>query len=95
MAGGGTVRHDAWTSGELQVIYDLVNELDWFGRARLLLPRRTDNAIRTKMSLLRMETGIIPGLIGQRAKSTASVEIERATIGSAKLLRAIRELEAA
>lgn len=88
------MRHDAWTDFELQVLYDHVNDLEWFESAAALLPRRTPNAIRTKMSLLRMEAGIIPRA-GPRARSRAAVRREDAETGSARLLSATLAMVAA
>jgi len=89
------IRKDEWTSGELQVIYDLVNTIDWFAIARKLLPGRSDNAIRTKMSNLRAEAGIVPGMIGPRAMSSRDAIRAAAKAGSERLQEAIRALEAA
>ena len=77
------IRKDAWDSGELQILYDLVNELEWFEQAQRLLSNRTENAIRTKMSHLRAEAGIVPGVIGPRAMST--YHAHRASVSAASM----------
>lgn len=83
------IRKDAWDDSELQIIYDLVNVLEWFPRARFLLPTRTENAIRTKMSNLRAESGIVPGIIGPRSMSTREAERVNARAGSERLRQAM------
>ncbi len=82
-------RKDAWGEGELQVLYDLVNDLEWFDFAIEQLPGRSENAIRTKMSLLRREAGIIPYHRGAKAKSRLAVTADSAKAGSDRLRRAI------
>lgn len=82
-------RKDAWTERELQVIYDLVNTVEWFDTARELLPSRTENAIRTKMSNLRAETGIVAGMIGPRAMSTREAQRDAARRASERLRQAM------
>ena len=95
MRAAGNIRHDHWNERELGVIYDLVNDVDWFPVARALLPRRSDNAIRTKMSALRLETGIVPGCIGPRAMSSTKAHRHQTAQASERLRQAIREMEAA
>lgn len=83
------IRKDAWDSGELQILYDLVNELEWFPRARLALANRTENAIRTKMSNLRAEAGIVPGIIGPRAMFSAKAHRAAVSAASTRLREAM------
>lgn len=83
-----SLRHDAWTDFELQCLYDAVNDIDWFDRVACNV-RRSEAAIRTKMSLLRMEAGIVPSHVGPRASSRTAVNRAQATRGSDALARAI------
>lgn len=88
------IRKDAWNERELQVIYDLVNELEWFDRARLLLPNRSENAIRTKMSHLRAEAGIVPGVIGPRAMANSRAQRAAVSAASERLRQALEMVAA-
>jgi hypothetical protein len=88
------IRRDEWSDCELQVLYDLVNDGDWMDRAEIQLPRRSQNAIRTRMALLRLESGIVPKHCGPKAKSAAATEYQRAKEGSDKLLSALLEMVA-
>lgn len=83
-----SIRADAWTDFELQVLYDVVNDVNWFEKARALIDR-SDNAVRVKMSALRAEAGIIPGIRGPRAMSRPRVVRDDAAAGSRALLLAI------
>lgn len=89
-----TPRHDAWRSGEMQVLYDLVNRTGWLPIARDRLAGRTDSAIHAKMCALRREAGITPSNPGPTAKAAHRVIREKAAAASTKLRRAI-ELTAA
>ncbi len=82
-------RKDAWEDWELQVLYDHCNDLDWYDFAREQLRNRSENAIRTKMSLLRSEAGIIPRQHGPKAKSRWAVTRDGAKDGSDALLNAL------
>lgn len=82
-------RYDGWSDYELQCLYDAVNDIDWFPRVAPLLRQRSENAIRTKMSLLRREAGIAPRQSGPKARSTTAVTRDDAKTGSDRLLRAI------
>lgn len=84
-----------WTEIELMQLYEVVNDIDWFETCRPLLPNRSDGAIRTKMCLLREETGIFPYRKGPRATSPAATDREKAKRGCDRLRAAICELEAA
>jgi hypothetical protein len=88
-------RCDEWESHELQVLYDLVNTVDWLKTAERLLTRRTSNAIQTRMSNLRAEAGIVPGIIGPRAIANSHARRDAASAASERLRQAIVALEAA
>jgi hypothetical protein len=83
-----SARADAWTDFELQCLYDVVNDVDWFSRVSKLIDR-SDNAIRAKMSALRAETGIEPGRAGPRARSRSRTAHDDARKGSDALLAAM------
>lgn len=84
-----SIRADSWTEFELQCLYDVVNDVNWFKHASALIDR-SDNAIRVKMSALRAEAGIVPKHGGARAKSRSAVTREDAARGSDALAGAIR-----
>lgn len=81
-------RADAWTDLELQYLYDVVNDPAWFGKVAPYIDR-SDNAIRARMSALRAEAGIIPGVRGPRARSRSSIRSDDAEQGSRALLTAL------
>jgi hypothetical protein len=83
-----------WEDFELQCLYDMVNDADWFDHAERLIRGRSPNAIRAKMSALRKEAGIVPKHLGAKAKSRRMTEYERAEEGSRKLLNAMLEMAA-
>jgi hypothetical protein len=77
-------RHDAWTDYELQLLYQTVNDLNWFDQVAPFIDR-SEAAIRTKMSGLRREAGIFPMRAGPVAKPTAKVVRDTARRGSDRL----------
>lgn len=81
-------RADAWTDLELQYLYDVVNDPAWFGKVAPYIDR-SENAIRARMSALRAEAGIIPGVRGPRSSSRAKVDSDQAEQGSSALLTAL------
>jgi hypothetical protein len=83
-----------WSDFELQCLYDVVNDADWYDTAERLIRGRSPNAIRAKMSALRREAGIVPKHGGPKAKSRPQTEYERARDGSARLLTAMLEMAA-
>jgi hypothetical protein len=92
MAGVG--RHDAWSDYELSLLYGAVNDIDWFSQVAPFIDR-SETAIRTRMSALRREAGIVPLMHGPRAQSTTAMTRNDAAAGSARLRRAIAEMVAA
>jgi hypothetical protein len=82
-----------WSDFELQCLYDVVNDANWFDAAELIIPR-TPNAVRQKMSALRKDAGIIPKHIGPKAKPRKLCEYERAQVGSTMLAEAIHGMAA-
>lgn len=88
------MRGEPWGDMELQELYEVVNDLDWFEAVRPFLPNRTDAAIRRRMSQLRIEAGIVPQRKGPRAKSAPVTEREKARYASDRLRRAIMEMAA-
>jgi hypothetical protein len=85
---------EPWTDFELQCLYDVINDIDWFPAARHLIRNRTEGAIRTKMAALREEAGIIPA----RSLSASDRAVMRSLSGSDRLadaINALREKEAA
>ena len=91
---GGTTRHDGWSDFELQILYDLVNDAEWFDEAREYLPRRTDAAIRHRMSQLRNEAKIVPTRRGPTATFEYRRTCDSAKAGSDKYLAALLEMVA-
>ena len=85
-------RRDAWTEIELQELYEVVNNADWFA---LAAPRihRSELAIRAKMCALRREAGII-AKPGPTSKPAHMTERERAADGCQRLRAAILVLAA-
>lgn len=51
-------RIDAWTSAELQVLYDHVMDPNYFPKVAAKLPGRTPTTIRNRMARLRDEARI-------------------------------------
>jgi hypothetical protein len=90
---GETIRHDAWADQELQELYLVINDADWFGRVAPFIDR-SENAIRAKMSALRREAGIVPKHPGPSARSSSFLINQRAAQGSDQLRRAIEVLAA-
>ena len=86
MAGVG--RHDAWTDEELQLLYDVVNLIDWFDDIAAKIDR-TESAIRTKMSALRREAEIMPKMRGPRAKADAAAARDDLAAQNERYLAAI------
>jgi len=86
-------RKDAWSEEELQVLYDFVNDADWFDQAKEWLPFRSENAIRTKMSNLRAEAGIVPKT-GPRAMGSSKRFEADAKRANDKYLAALLEMVA-
>lgn len=84
-------RNEPWTDMELQELYEVVNDLDWFETVRPFLPNRSDGAIRRRMCQLRIEAGIVPMRNGPRSFSRAMTEREKARYASERLRRAILE----
>lgn len=82
---------EPWSDMELQELYEVVNDLDWFETCRPFLPHRSDGAIRTKMCQLRDEAGIVPHRIGPKSVSQAATEREKAKQGCNRLRDAILE----
>ncbi len=80
------IRNDAWTDVELQELYEVVNDPDWFTQVGHL--PRTEAAIRAKMCALRREAGIIPKP-GPLAAAQHMTVRQAATHGSEMLRRAI------
>lgn len=85
-------RRDAWTDMELQELYEVVNDADWYGKVAPFLDR-SEAAIRAKMSALRREAGIVPRP-GPRARSHSVTVRESAAAGSVKLRDAMLALVA-
>lgn len=90
-----TRHHEPWTDLELQELYEVVNDLDWFETCRPFLPARSDAAIRRRMCQLREEAGIIPHRPGPRAKALRQTTREKAKSGSDELRRRIEGVLAA
>jgi hypothetical protein len=82
-----------WTDFELQCLYDVVNDINWFENAARVI-NRSPIAIRAKMSTLRREAGIIPQNNAPHAKAPRLTEYERAKQGSERLLNAMLEMAA-
>jgi hypothetical protein len=80
-----------WSDMELQELYEVVNDLDWFETVRPFLPARSDAAIRTRMCQLRIEAGIVPQRNGPRSFSRAIGERDKARYASERLRSAILE----
>jgi hypothetical protein len=85
------MRGEAWTDYELQALYDVVNDVDWFEKARNRISFRTDAAIRTRMCQLREEAGIVPHNTRSRASSWRVTESQLAQRASDRLLERIHE----
>jgi hypothetical protein len=87
---------DPWTDFELQCLYDVINDLDWFQHASRLITRRSPGAIRTKMNLLREEAGIVVATAqkGPRARSRRVAEKLTAEQASSRLLQRLIEVHA-
>jgi len=85
------MRGEPWSDMELQELYEVVNDLDWFETVRPFLPDRTDAAIRRRMCQLRIEAGIVPQRNGPRSFSRAISERQKAHYASDRLRRAILE----
>jgi hypothetical protein len=91
-----TARGPAWTDFELQCLYDVISDADWFGHASRLITRRSAGAIRTKMSFLRYEAGIVIGTAGaaNRARPLPASNRSSAEFASARLLQRLIEVHA-
>lgn len=85
---------EPWSDMELQELYEVVNDLDWFEHVRPFLPDRSDGAIRVRMCLLREEARIVPNRIGPRSISQAATDREKARRASDLLRHAIEEMAA-
>jgi hypothetical protein len=82
---------EPWADLELQELYEVINDTDWFDTCRPFLPHRSDAAIHTKMCQLRREAGIVPNRIGPKSISQAATEREKARQGCNRLRDAILE----
>jgi hypothetical protein len=83
-----------WTDFELQVLYDHINDIEWFPPVRRLIRDRSDGAIRTKMDGLREFARIRPS----RSLSASDKAVMLSETGSDRLamaINALREKEAA
>lgn len=83
-----------WSDFELQCLYDVIYDIDWFYPARHLIRDRTPGAIRTKMAALREEAGITPS----RSLSAVDRAVMMSLCGCDRLataINALREKEAA
>lgn len=86
------MRGEFWTDLELQELYEVVNDVDWFEQVRPFLPNRSDAAIRRRMCQLREEAGIVPQRSGPRARSQRHTVAQQAKAGSDELRRKILEM---
>lgn len=87
-----------WTDFELQCLYDVVNDINWYEQVRDLLPARSEAAARAKMCALRREAGIMPRHNGPKATSYRQSHREALAIASKRLAdrcNALRERMAA
>jgi hypothetical protein len=91
-----TARGEPWSDFEIQCLYDVINDADWFRHASQLITRRSAGAIRTKMSLLREEAGIVVGSAGAANRSRPVPASNRASaqLGSSRLLQRLLEVHA-
>jgi hypothetical protein len=83
------VNGEFWADYELQELYEVVNDIDWFERVRTRLPRRSEAAIRRRMCQLREEARIVPHNTRCRSKSSSFMLRRQAEQGSAKLKTAM------
>jgi hypothetical protein len=86
------IRNDAWTDMELQELYEVVNDSDWFAKVALRI-HRTEKAIRAKMCALRREAGIV-AKPGPTARAVCMTERQRATDGCDRLKAALLDMVA-
>ena len=89
-----SARRDEWTEYELQLLYEVVNDIEWFPKVAGVIDR-SPAAIRTKMSNLRCEAGIIPKQIGPRSKSRSAAQRDDVAVASARLRDAMVRLKTA
>jgi hypothetical protein len=91
-----TARGEPWTAFELQCLYDVINDADWFSHASRLITGRSNGAIRTKMSLLRFEAGIVIGAAGaaNRSRPLSASNRASAQLGSDCLLQRLIDVHA-
>jgi hypothetical protein len=77
-------RADAWTDYELQLLYQTVNDLNWFAQVAPFIDR-SEAAIRVKMTAIRREAGIVPMRSGPVARAAPMVVQDKARRGSDRL----------
>lgn len=82
---------EPWSDMELQELYEVVNDADWFQHVRPFLPNRSDAAIRRRMCQLREEAGIVPHRPAPRARAARLSCEQQMKAGSDELRRRILE----
>lgn len=87
------IRDDGWSDFELQCLYDVINDDDWFEQVEHLIGRRSETAIRVRMSKLRREAEIEPAHRGGRNVHELVERRQLAEAASAKLGAALRALK--